>query len=78
MNLTFAEIYTENTPLAPVSTTISNFSYGSTATIVVDNIPDLHALVEEQDGGFVEMNVQYLLVEIYSYSLITQVYVLHM
>ena len=34
--------------------------------------------VEEQDGSFVQRNIQYLLVEIYSYAHLAQVSILNM
>ncbi|CAL5970479.1 Conserved_hypothetical protein [Hexamita inflata] len=64
VNLTFSEINTANVAKAPKSFTIEGFNYTTTKQLVINNIPVLSAL-----------DLQFVLVEIYSYAEITQIQV---
>ncbi|CAL5970480.1 Conserved_hypothetical protein [Hexamita inflata] len=64
INLTFSETNALNTATQPYQFTIEGFNYSTTTQLVINQVPDLSAL-----------NLQYVLVEIYSFAEITQIQV---
>lgn len=61
-----------------MAVTLSDFSYENTTKVIFDDVYDLIGDVELDNGTLIHRNIQYILVEIYSYSLITSTKILQL